>query len=149
MHIYAVTYTPALFTLRGLAALTAISYARWHYWWRSSLGLSFMAILFVFISRIPQQIVDVANPDASGRLTDTTDWIELAGTILAAIALGYLLYALIAANIRRARTPSPDQARKYLEQTPGASAKEIRELVTYWEILRGLRNSAASVQPDQ
>lgn len=150
MHIYTITDTAALIALRALAIFTAVGYARWHYWWRNAFGLSFMAILFTFASRIPDQIATLTAPQASDRIFDTLEDLELAGTILAVAGLSYLLYATVALNIRRVRAPAKNLARKYLEQTP-ASTDEIQALLDCWDILHMPKtpNSAASVHPDQ
>lgn len=136
----------ALIALLALAVLSSLSYTRWHFWWRSAFGRAFMAILVAFACRTPRQIQSITDPRAPESLVDWLLAISLTGTVLAALALSYLVYATIRLNIHQTRTPRTELARDYLEQTPWATPEEIKELVACWD---ELRHSDASVQPAQ
>lgn len=134
------------------ALLLAIAYAQWHYWWRSWFGRSFMVLLIALAGVRLQTVTHELGVHRGDEVGPILDWTGLAASAFAFVALVILLWMTISFNVVQParRGTAPDETRRYLEQTPGVSSQEIKELVACWDQLKELRglHSEASVQPD-
>lgn len=120
----------------GLAVLAAITYARWHYWWKSGFGRARMAAVAAFAGLTLEQAVRGWAALSYRSTPDRViDLIRTSSAFLAAAALLYMTCTIIALNIRRTRKPGfvAEAGRLHLKQTPWASDEEIGKLTATWD----------------
>lgn len=115
------------------AIVTAVAYARWHFWWWSGNGRIRMGLLLSIALRYGCAAGEMLAPHGTAdQLLDTGIAVGSAG-ILACVL--YLAYALTRKNIARIRDPdaAAQETREHLRQTPWASGTDIEKLLAYWD----------------
>jgi len=147
MHFYTVIHEAVIDGIFITALLLAIAYTQWHYWWRSWFGSSFM-LLVLAIAGIRLQVIGTELQLQPGSTPAAVlKWTGLAAQIAALISLTALLARTIWIQIwQPVSQRNTDQARRYLKQTPGASALEIKKLLACWDTLRSRPDAPA--RPD-
>lgn len=151
--LYKLAHEIVLDAIFVTALLLAIAYAQWHYWWRSWFGRSFMVLLLALAGIRLQVVTGELGLHRGDETGAVLDWIGLTASAFALVALFILLWMTLSFNVIQParRGTAADETRRYLEQTPGITGQEIKELLACWDHLRQLRDlhSDASDQPAQ
>lgn len=123
------------------ALVTAVAYARWHFWWRSGFGCSNMCLLL----SLAALTMEPALRDWTRFRVHTIPGDTLTGITYVAVSgvlasVLYMLYLITQKNIHRIRNPAcaSRQGRLDIQRTPGATQPEVEKMLACWDESRGL-----------
>jgi hypothetical protein len=123
------------------ALVTAIAYARWHFWWRSGFGRSSMCLLLSLAAlTMKSSIVHWTGTRPGTAPAHVLNGLDLAAATGVLLSVLYLTYRITQTNIQQIRHPAgaTEQGRRHIQRTPGATQPEIEKMLACWAEVRGL-----------